>query len=525
MGTHINSHGAGSAAAGDHSKVTINNSNYYYRGAPDCPASERSLAAATALWASWPDQIPAPGALPPGSRLPTAFAPNALFGGRDAALAEAAAGLKRGEGKNALMLSGCGGIGKTQLAIELAYRYGHLFAGGVFWLSCDSPAALPAEIAACGAGLDLPTDLPLERQLALVASRWQDGRPCLVVFDNCQDPELFRCWRPRHGAVRVIVTSRRRDWPLDLGFATVPLDSFARADSIALLRRFRPALTEAEADAIAAVLGDLPLALHLAGSYLHRYRPPASAYLAALERTDPLAHRSLRAGETTPTGHDVDVARTFAVSLDQLDPAEPINALARAILTHASWCAPGEPVPLWLLARALARDEAGAEEWGEALARLDDAGLIERGEDTLWMHRLIAVFARTRLPSPSAVADAIERVAMLASYEQNKNNLPGRLSAWQVHLRHLADQADRRRSPLAALLLSNLGYHLNQIGKIAGAREAYERALENFLYSMPSSRLCIYNIKQNITLLVEAERGGVNNVQAIASILLLDYLE
>jgi hypothetical protein len=45
-----------------------------------------------------------------------------------------------------------------------------------------------------------------------------------------------------------------------------------RAESVALLRKHRPDLTQSEAGAIAAELGDLPLALHLAGSFLAHYR-------------------------------------------------------------------------------------------------------------------------------------------------------------------------------------------------------------------------------------------------------------
>ncbi len=43
-----------------------------------------------------------------------------------------------------------GGIGKTQLAVEFAYRYGRYF-HGVHWLDARDPGLLPAEIAACGA--------------------------------------------------------------------------------------------------------------------------------------------------------------------------------------------------------------------------------------------------------------------------------------------------------------------------------------------------------------------------------------
>ena len=47
-------------------------------------------------------------------------------------------------------LTGMGGIGKTQLAVEYVYRHGHRYSGGVHWLSFADPAAVPAEVVACG---------------------------------------------------------------------------------------------------------------------------------------------------------------------------------------------------------------------------------------------------------------------------------------------------------------------------------------------------------------------------------------
>ena len=143
----------------------------------------------------------------------------------------------------------------------------------------------------------------------------------------------------------------------DLRGAALPLGILQRDESLALLRHHRPDLAAGDADseAIAAELGDLPLALHLAGSFLARYRQAITpaAYLAQLRQPTLLAHRSLQGGaltrELSPTQHEQHVARTFALSYDRLDPADPTDASALALLARAAYFAPGQPIPRDLL--------------------------------------------------------------------------------------------------------------------------------------------------------------------------------
>ena len=137
-----------------------------YQAAAPAPVDGATLVQAEALLAELPlDRVPLPTGLPTGSYLP--LRRNAVFVGRELDLKALAATLKAGGtaavGQSAAV-TGMGGVGKTQLACEFAYRYGRFFAGGVFWLGCADPAAIPAEIAACGRGLNLHPDftgLPL----------------------------------------------------------------------------------------------------------------------------------------------------------------------------------------------------------------------------------------------------------------------------------------------------------------------------------------------------------------------------
>jgi transcriptional regulator with XRE-family HTH domain len=79
--------------------------------------------------------LPLPAPLPPGSRIP--YTPNPLFVGRAGEL-RALAEILLGRSPHAFSpaplaaVVGASGIGKTQLAVEFAHRFGHSFAGGVF---------------------------------------------------------------------------------------------------------------------------------------------------------------------------------------------------------------------------------------------------------------------------------------------------------------------------------------------------------------------------------------------------------
>jgi hypothetical protein len=289
------------------------------------------------------------------------------------------------------------------------HRFGRFFSGGVFWLSFAEAAQVAFEVARCGGpgGMALQPDFeelkPFE-QLALVLSAWCSPLPRLLVFDNCEEPALLERWRPPYGGCRLLLTSRRNVWPTVLGVRALPLGVLAPAESRALLHKHRLDLAEDNADlaAIAEELGHLPLPLHLAGSYLERYRydpegTPA-AYLAALRRPDLLEHLSLCKGDPSPTGHDLHVANSFALSHRKLDPDQPLDALALRALLHAACFAAGEPIPRALLRLTLGAD---AEQLGvtvsDAIRRAAELGLIEQQLDgRLVLHACLERFSANR---------------------------------------------------------------------------------------------------------------------------------
>ncbi|MEZ4591403.1 MAG: hypothetical protein R3D55_09715 [Chloroflexota bacterium] len=150
----------------------------------------------------------------------------------------------------------------------------------------------------------------------------------------------------------VIITSRYRNWSRTLPVTTIALHTLPRHESITLLKNLADTLTDDDARLIAAAVGDWPLALHLAGSFLGRFHAiQPQDYVRQLREQRLFQHTSLQGDHTrySPTGHELDIARTFAVSLNRLDLTDPVDSVAQRLVVGAACLAPNEPIPLALL--------------------------------------------------------------------------------------------------------------------------------------------------------------------------------
>ncbi|MEM7116515.1 MAG: tetratricopeptide repeat protein [Chloroflexota bacterium] len=435
-------------------------------------------------------RLPDPAPLPPGSIMP--FGRNPLFVGRESDLLTLANALRYSETMaigpmDTAAATGLGGIGKTQLASEFVHRFGQFFEGGVYWISFDNPDAIPAEIAACGGpkGLNLGQRFEsrsLRERTDMVLAEWQKPMPRLLVFDNCEDPELVLKWRPKYGGCRILLTSRRGSWGKVLGVKMLPLATLSRDESVALLVENSGYQDLSVANEIAEELGDLPLALHLAGRYLRQYvrSVDPAVYLDQLRDARLLHHSSMQKGGISPTGHDQNVWRTFAMSYDLLDEAKPRDSLARRLLVHVAHFAPGEPIWYELLIKTLHLEPEHEFQAERALNRLIDVGLIETEENTtLRMHRLVARFVRDiAAEAYESAQQIVEETVHAYTKALNKEIRPMPLLAWQLHLRTVADLATIRKDAESARLCQELGRHLFLISDYHGAKLYVERALE-----------------------------------------------
>jgi NB-ARC domain len=204
---------------------------------------------------------------------------NLGFTGRKRQLATLRRRLVAGDKTAVQALWGIGGVGKTQLAAEYAYQFAAEY-DLVWWINAEHTGLIGEQFAALAdeLGCAKPGTEPIAVQRAALTTLHEWDR-WLLVFDNAEEPEDVAAWLPG-GNGHVLITSRGRGW--DEIAVPVRVDVLARAESVAILRRRVPALTEAEAGQVAEALNDLPLAIAQAAGYMADTGTPAGEYVELL---------------------------------------------------------------------------------------------------------------------------------------------------------------------------------------------------------------------------------------------------
>jgi hypothetical protein len=179
-----------------------------------------------------------PGELPVVWNVP--YRPNPYFTGRNLLLAEVHARLTAPEaGSRRMVLTGLGGMGKTQLVVQHAYRQQADY-DLVWWVRSEQPTSLLGDFAALAtqpplaADLRLAEDAPQEVVAQAVREWLERHRRWLLVLDNVDEPGAVTELLPRSGTGHVLITTQAETGWEPLA-DTLPVQVLAPADAAAFL--------------------------------------------------------------------------------------------------------------------------------------------------------------------------------------------------------------------------------------------------------------------------------------------------
>ncbi|MBB4916684.1 FxSxx-COOH system tetratricopeptide repeat protein [Streptosporangium saharense] len=297
-------------------------------------------------------------------------------------------------------LQGWGGVGKTHLAIEYAWRYRSHY-DLVWWIPADQRVLVPSALAAMAPFLGLPpaSVTGVEEAAEAVRRTLHSGEPYrrwLLIFDNAEEPGHVEEFIPR-GPGHVLITSRNPKW--EDHFETLQVDVFARSESVAFLsKRLRGEVVPGDASRLAEQLGDLPLALEQAGALQYETGMSVDEYL---EQLDAQASRLL--GVNRAPGYPLSMTAAWRVSVSLLEDRLPE---AIKVLQCCAFFGP-EPIPRDIFRRGnkalvprLSPILSDPILLAKALSELRRFALarIEPTARTIQVHRLVQALLRDDLP-------------------------------------------------------------------------------------------------------------------------------
>ena len=269
---------------------------------------------------------------PPISNVP--YRRNPLFTGREEILAHLSTALRRNKAEalmQAQAITGLGGIGKTQIAVEYAYRYGQDYQA-LLWVNASSRDALSSDFVTLAALLNLPEQHEQDQDIVVRAvTRWlASHKGWLLVLDNVDSLSIVADFLPAGGAGDILITTRSQ--ALGTIAQSIEVEKMDQEEGVKLLLRRTKVLvpgisldqvsqeSRTQANEIVAALDGLPLALDQAGAYIEETQCGLSRYLDLYQtrRKELLMRRG-----SFPADHPESLAATWSLSLQEVEEENP----------------------------------------------------------------------------------------------------------------------------------------------------------------------------------------------------------
>lgn len=367
------------------------------------------------------------------------------------------------------VVTGMGGIGKTEIATEFAHRYRDQYEI-IWWIRAEHPDRARDALIALGQRLELrqvATD-GRDRAISAVLNALTSGSwpSWLLVYDNVAQPLDVQRYLPAClPGGHIIVTSRLQNWPGYIDADTTEISPFTEDEAVNFLRRRVPGLAVnaklpeeesnrriEQARQLAGTLGYLPIAVEHAAAYLAETKQGVDEYLELFRQN---AHQLL---SEEPSDFPASVATTWAMS------TELLTQDARHLFNLCAFFSP-EPVAAELfLQNAEAVTEppglrevlSSSQKFRAAASQLRRLSLakVDGARDLIQMHRVVQAVTKGGLRKDRLAAFRAYRAAadsLLAHSNPGNPDRGDHDAAYDLSLQHLESDHSFFKTSNAAL--------------------------------------------------------------------------
>ena len=346
-------------------------------------------------------------------------------------------------------ICGPGGMGKSALAARAVRALpADRFPDGIIFHTFYHHAETAQALQTIAHALGLKAETNLEQQVASALS----SKQALLILDGAEEAEDLPAVLRLRGSCGVLITTRRKS---DCGPLRLDLPPLPDEQAQEVLRAWGEVRGDAATvQQICHKLGGWPVALRLAGHYLHSTGEPATDYLRWLEQ-EPLkelalneAHQADNAAlllkrSVAQVSDDARFALRIIGTLASAPFTErPVVALLKLYNVNTWWglCSELKAILTNLRAWLLRCSDEDIHFSRKVLSELVNFGLLNRSDDG-WQvsHALIHAYVRTEQPLNRFLLKGLASFYIVFAQEQSAAGVSGyaRLDKKRVHCLHL----------------------------------------------------------------------------------------
>ena len=410
-----------------------------------------------------------PGTWPPYWNIP--IQQNEHFTGREKILEQIHESLQAEQGAALTqVIKGLSGIGKTQIAVEYAYRH-HTKYDIVWWVNAQTEVTIQSAFALLTEKLGLPEASAQEQQVKVNAARehLNQNPHWLLVFDNVESADTIYPYRPQHQQGHVIITTRNQS--LQGVGKSIPIDTWTAEEAQQFVKTRLDNASENDINALSELLGNLPLGMEQAVAYIAASELSIPDYIELFNQNQ---QKYLSKSSIPKEAYNETVATTWTLAIQKIQDSMPG---AIALLNMCAFMAPDD-IPLALIAKQVETlPESMQELLGDKGEMAEMRVLFKRysmaniENDTLSMHRLVQAVIRYGLADAQAKQSLEVVVEVMAESFQGSNPQQD-VKAWSTykalhpHILICGKYAQEQEVNLerVAYLYNHLGLYLNAIG-------------------------------------------------------------
>jgi tetratricopeptide (TPR) repeat protein len=425
------------------------------------------------------------------------FERNSSFTGRESELERLRQALSKADRTAKVAITGLGGVGKTQLALELIYRWRAEYKTcSIIWIPVTSKESLGLAYLNAAKQLGIPgcdDDKADVKKLVQNHLSLESAGQWLLVFDNADDMDM---WIDRSApnssrlidflpkSTRGSILFTTRDKRAAVKFAGRNIIELSEMDEEGGEQLLRSHLVDhdllgnhGDMTALLTQLTCLPLAIVQAAVYINENGISAREYLSLLEEKEEDVIDLLSEDfEDEGRYHDIKnpVATTWLISFEQVRQRDPLAADYLSFMA----CVDAKDIPQSLLPSGTSRKKEI-----EAIGTLQGYSFIAKGsvDSVITIHRLVHLATRSWLRKegllPRWTSRVISRLAEVLSDVGHHNR-----EVWRSYIPHayyalgpdLGSEGDQKRLDL----LWGYGECLDYDGRYYEAEAAYKVVME-----------------------------------------------